>query len=120
GWTHRRTEAAPAVRLVEAVERAGTALVGTILQAPRLEDDLLRPLLLGAARDRGVAGRDLAHALVDLLPLERGRRDLLGDPRRPGRVLRRPRRRGRDRPLRPARRRGPGRPAGPRPRRAAP
>jgi hypothetical protein len=47
----------------------------------------LRALRRGPARLRRVDRRDHAHALVALLRLERGGWDLLGRPRRPGRVL---------------------------------
>ena len=65
----------------------------------------LGALLLDPARDRRLDGRRLAHALVDVLRLERGRRDLLGAARRARRLLRRPRGRRRDLPLRADRRR---------------
>src|SRR3954462_2426639 len=55
--------------------RAGTprhaAVGGGLLRATWAEDDLHRTLLLDPARDRGLDGGCLAHALVDVLLLER-------------------------------------------------
>ena len=72
----------------------------------RAEDDLHRALRRRPARHRRLAGRHLAHALVDVLRLERGRRHLLGAARRPDRLLLRTRSRRRDQALRADRRPG--------------
>src|SRR6266498_3740287 len=84
GRANRRQEAARALGTAEALERGGASLVGTLLPAPRLEDGLHRPLLRRAARDRGLDGRDLPDAMVEVPRVERDRRDRRGGPRRRG------------------------------------
>src|SRR5262249_24030442 len=71
-------EAAGALGAGRARRLASAAVVGALLQTPWGEDDLPRPLLRRPARDGRVAGRNQPHALVAVLPLERGRWHLLG------------------------------------------
>ena len=61
-----------------------------LLQAPRRKDRLHRPLDRLDPLRHGLAGRHQPHAVPRLLPVERRRRDHLGDHLRPARLLRRP------------------------------
>ena len=71
-----------------------------VLRPPRAEGGLLRALHPGPAHVGLVAGGRQPHALAHVLPVERPRRDLLGDGRRVTRLLPRSLRRQPDHDLR--------------------
>ena len=77
----RRTLAARTPRPLSAPAPGGPGDGRVVLRAPRPQGRVLRPLHPRPARVGLVAGRRHAHALALVLPLERPRRDLLGDAR---------------------------------------